>query len=289
MSKSNENTLTNSQPQQWHQVLTILEQKTQVPSFTTILTDKKTYHFRQLSTTQFQQLLQTVVEPSLLSLYFETIVFDIMKTNFIANDEDQDQVIDIFNRWNLADLLIFTLDLRIASLGSIYIDSDTQAQVDLKQIVANLQEQSWTTLKKIQKIKVSEELEIDYSLPLCSESLSLYHFLSKEKQPQTMQDLQTFVGKLVFIEIARLIHNINVQEKESQKIAFSTLNWNQKIDFVQRLPFFVTQQLLNYLTEYRKFTDQKMVVSLPESEVTITIPFDGTLFTDFSSSFLKKK
>jgi hypothetical protein len=238
-----------------------------VDQFSLSLSDKSTYSFKQLTTSQLRDLVKTVVDSPLTQAQFNNTLARIIRESTITPTNFS---LDIVDR------LLFCIETRIQSISpNIKLSTDDGVVVvDLNEIKSTLNAALAANGPLFETQNASSgQISITYGVPFVSVETQLNDEFYKniDLDVQSPEELRKVLGDTFINEIAKTIRTVTIQEKV---LDLSTVTFKSRIKTVESLPANLIGSVIEYIEKYKKVLDDSLVVS-----EGLSVPIDGSLFS----------
>lgn len=247
----------------------LLKSVTNTETFSVILTDKKDYTFKQLSTAQLKELIKTVVDSPLTQAMFSVTASKVMRDSLTTEGVDT-------SLFNVVDRILFILETRIKSISpSITLTNEgATEQVDIQLVKEKLVSSLQSNSGLFEDISSSNgQIEVTFGVPLIKTEIQLNDELYKDTNVsvENQEELRKILGETFINEIAKSIKTIKVQDKE---LDLSTVTFKSRLKTIETLPASLINDVIFYIERYRKVVEESLTI-----KENLTLPVDGSLFS----------
>jgi hypothetical protein len=223
-------------------------------------------NFKQLTTLQLKELIQTVVDSPVTQAVFNSTITKIFRTSLV-------DATDISN-FTVLDRLMFVLETRSQSLSptKTVTQDDKTITYNFSEIKSKLAH-SFTESKELLDVQTTtkDKYTLTYSIPTLKSEQQLNDELYKklEIDIKNVDELRKIIGDAFINEIAKTLQTIEI---DGSKFDFSTSTFKNRVKIIETLPASITQEVITYIEKYKGIIDSCLTV-------------DGTLLTVDGSLF----
>jgi hypothetical protein len=231
------------------------------------LFDASKLKFKQLTTLQLKELIQTVVDSPVTQAVFNSTITKVFRNSLV---EKQD-----VSNYTVLDRLLFVLETRIQSLSPTKTvnQDDKTVTYNLSDIKTKLVE-SFKEAKELLGVQTTtkDKFTLTYSIPTLRTEQQLNEELYKklEIDIKDVDQLRKIIGDAFINEIAKTLRTIEI---DGNIFDFSTNTFKNRIKIIETLPASIIQDVIAYIEKYKGLIDSCLTVD----GVLLTI--DGSLFS----------
>jgi hypothetical protein len=226
---------------------------------------------KEINAKQQKNLLETAIDSSLYRSTFSKTFYDIIKTNSSEPKE-------LIDNLTIADKICIALSLRnqISDTVKIEFEDETEEDISLKPVIDNFKNYITPETKKLNIVKNGVSILVDVSLPTLNSELQFdTYFLKNKKNTDDAEEVKTIITDAFLGETSKYITRVSIDEKD---LGYSSFSIHQKIQFVEKLPAVVIQQILDIITEWKKELDKFITVNSSDNKKTKVLEVDSILF-----------
>jgi hypothetical protein len=205
--------------------------------------------FKQLSTKQFKQILETINSP-LLDINFNSVFVNILKDNIQEKDKG---IIDQLTIYDLYIIALYTRIICISENYTIYISqeekdiynlTETSFNVNLKDV---LESKNKTPIE--QEIFSEGDISIYCDIPFQKVETETNNFI-KAQFEENKKDISTenILGILFLNEITKCIRKVQLNDTE---IIFNELTLEERKGIVEQLPITLINRVVKFIEIYK--------------------------------------
>lgn len=239
-------------------------------TFDVVFSDNTTHKFKQLTSNHLKDLVKTIVDSPLTQVEFNTTLFKIMQKSSV-NDKET------FLSKNVLDRLLFCIATRAYSLSETFTivkEDDTKFVVNLATISEKLNKFITEKAESLKdKTQTKNTITVTYGIPSLKVDTQVNNEFYKNKNfdVENTDELRKVLGETFITEIAKCLKTASINDKQ---INFNDLSFNERLKILETLPASLTQQIIEYIEEYKKNLEECLRVT-----EDVILPVDGSLFT----------
>jgi hypothetical protein len=230
------------------------------------LLDSSKLNFKQLTTLQLKELIQTVVDSPVTQAVFNSTITKIFRNSLVERND--------VSSFNILDRLMFVLETRSQSLSPVktVTQDDKTVSFNLSEIRAKLVK-SFSESKDLLEVQTTtkDKYTLTYCIPTLKSEQQLNDELYKklEIDIKNVDELRKIIGDAFINEIAKTLQTIEV---DGNKFDFSSNTFKNRVKIIETLPASIIQEVITYIEKYKGIIDSCLTV-------------DGTLLTVDGSLF----
>jgi len=232
---------------------------------------RKNITIKEINAKQQKELLESAIDSSVYKSSFSKTFYDIL----ISNASEPKDVLDTFN---IADKIAVSLALReqISPTIKIEFNENLSENIELKNISNKLQQYSLPEPITFETIKNNVSIKVETSLPSILSEVNFEVFLSKnKKKTDDVEEVKSLIANAFLTETAKYIKSISI---DSQDLNFQSFAISQKIQFVEKLPATIIQQIIDIITKWKKELENILTITSSNGENTKLLDIDSLLF-----------
>jgi len=221
---------------------------------------QRTVKFKPLNLLQQKELLKSSIEETLTKLTFITSFYNIIQENIL-------ETLNI-NRLYIFDRIAIAVALRSASLDTKYTLNDTV--YDLTDVINNF---SKIEISRIKNTIDFQNLTVELEVPFLDVDKEISSSVLNKFKASKTEDVKTIVSELFIHEILKYIKTVTFKSEDNDTtIDFNTIKVDSKLAIAEKFPTAITNQILDFIKEYRDFENQYTKIGDSNIEV------DGSFF-----------
>lgn len=219
---------------------------------------QQTLTFKQLTTKQFKNILQTL-NTNTAGIEFNKVFVDILKENI---QEQGPETIDQLTIFDLYIIALYTRIFCISETYSIYISPDEQKQYSLSnvEVVVNLKEivEAKDKTPFSQEIFTEDNISIICNIPLQVIETGVNNFL--EELLKTEEKTENVLGTLFTLEISKAIRTVQINETV---VNFYNITLEEQKEIVEQLPISLINKVIKYVELYKDAFADFFLIDIP--------------------------
>jgi hypothetical protein len=232
---------------------------------------RKNITIKEINAKQQKELLESAIDSSVYKSSFSKTFYDIL----LSNASEPKDALDAFN---IADKMAVSLALReqISPTIKIEFNENLSENIELKNISNKLQQYSLPEPITFETIKNNVSIKVETSLPTILSEVNFEAFLSKnKKKTDDVEEVKSLIANAFLTETAKYIKSISI---DSQDLNFQSFAVSQKIQFVEKLPATIIQQIIDIITKWKKELENILTITSSNGENTKLLDIDSLLF-----------
>jgi len=255
---------------------TVLKYNVYIPSL------DKEVTFKQLTTEQLKQILQTAINNTIYNTDFILTINNIIKQNCLDADIDT-------NTFTIFDKLFFIFKTKIECISPEYsfvFTDDEINEYSLENDIynANIVDHfdAFRSIKPpLEKEFVNNGIKIKCALPTLNIESKLeeeLHNNSVSVNALTEQEMQNIIGETFINELAKFIVNVSINDTLYD---LSTLSFKDKTSIIEKIPVSVINDIIKYIESYKNIIDKLLSYTFVTDRGVAferSFPIDATFF-----------
>jgi hypothetical protein len=232
---------------------------------------KRNVTIKEINAKQQKELLESAIDSSVYKSSFSKTFYDIL----ISNVSESKDVLDTLN---LADKVAIAVALRgqISPTIKVEFKEDLSEDISLKGISDKIKNYSSPEPISFEIVKNGVSINVVATLPSILSEVQFDTFLLKnKKKTDDVEEVKSIITDAFLSETSKYIHSVSI---DSQDLNYSSFSVQQKIQFVEKLPATVIQQIIDIITKWKKELESILTITASNRENTKTLDIDSLLF-----------
>jgi hypothetical protein len=230
--------------------------------------------FKELDAKQQKSLLSAAMDTSVYNTSFIKAFYNILKENILSEDSN------IIDSLTLSDKTSIALTLRSQISKQINVNFDENNTISQKYDILPF-------LEKIKSYKSPEttllesdsgifSLKVEIVYPTIKIEFDYDNQLKTNKKSEDLksaEDIQRLVSDAFLGETSKYINRIWINDEE---VVLSSLNFDRRINIVEKLPSNLIQKIIDQISSWKKDMDE--ILTVKHEDYVKTINIDSLLF-----------
>jgi hypothetical protein len=232
---------------------------------------KRNITIKEINAKQQKELLESAIDSSVYKSSFSKTFYDIL----ISNASEPKETLDALN---LADKIAISLALRsqISPTVKVEFTETLSEDVSLKTISDKIQKYSIPDPVSFEIVKNGISISVTAALPSIVSDVQFDAFLLKNKRKtDNIEEVKSIITEAFLTEVSKYIKSLSI---DSQDLNYSSFSVHQKIQFVEKLPATIIQQILDIVTKWKKELESLLETTSSNGENTKILDIDSILF-----------
>ena len=232
---------------------------------------KKNIKIKEITAKQQKSLIESAIDSTVSKSTFTKAFYEII----LANCLEDKSVIEQFTIVDKASIA-FAMRYQISNTLKVVYSNEPKIENDLNlnDIISKFISYNHPEKEVISFSKNSVNIEVDICLPTILDEIKIDPFVyGKDKNEDQVEEIKSVILGAFLGETAKYIKDIRINDKA---IGYSTLNVSQKIQFVEKFPATLVQNILSKVVKWKEELDNVYTVSY--ENISKTIEVDSLLF-----------
>jgi hypothetical protein len=233
----------------------------------------KTITFKDIDAKQQKDLLNAAMDTTVYSIGFTKAFYNILKDNLVSDDN--------IDNLSITDKTVIALALKskISNEVNVFFDENNtkSEKFDIASILDKFKNYITPSPKTLTVSNENTTLVVNIALPTIKTELDYDNQVKDNKKTEdikTTEEVQNIISNAFIGETTKYVNSVIVNGSE---INFSTLNLEQKIKVIEKIPSNIIQQILESASIWKKEIDQILTVTSTDG-ITKIIAIDSLLF-----------
>lgn len=232
----------------------------------------RTVSVKEINAKQQKDLLEAAIDSSVYKTSFAKAFYDIISANIAEPKE-------VIDGLNLADKISLSVSLRnqISSTLKVEFGEDKESEnIPLSIIIEKVKGYLVPTPETFEIVKNGISVSVTASIPTILSDVQFETFLLKnKKKTEDAEEIKTIITDAFLGETSKYIKSLSI---DGTDLNYSSFSVYQKIQFVEKLPGTIVQQILNIVTKWKKELEDLITVKSSNGESTKVLELDSLLF-----------
>jgi hypothetical protein len=201
---------------------------------------KKNITIKEINAKQQKELLESAIDSSMYKSSFSKTFYDIV----VSNASESKEVLDTLN---LVDKVAIAIALRkqISSTIKVEFKEDLSEDISLEEISNKIKNYSSSEPISFDVVKNNISINITVALPTILSDVGFDSFLLKnKKKTDDIEEVKSIITDAFLSETSKYIQSVSI---DTQDLNYSSFSIHQKIQFVEKLPATIIQQIIDII------------------------------------------
>lgn len=236
---------------------------------------KEYYSFKEIDAKQQKNLLGAAIDDNVYNIGFIKSFYNILKENVLEKEKTD------IDKLSVVDKISIALHLRKQISSDVLVIFDDKnkisEKIDINPIIEKLKNTSFKLNEVVNVSNGGVNIKANLSYPTVKKELDYDLFFGKSTKKasdvKTNEDIQKIISEAFLTEITKYIDIIYINENE---ININTLNFDEKIKVIEKLPSVLIQKILEKVSSWKTAIDEALTVSFKDYKKVLSI--DSLLF-----------
>jgi hypothetical protein len=232
---------------------------------------KRNITIKEINAKQQKELLESAIDSSVYKSSFSKTFYNILSSNTTETK-------DVLDSLNLADKTAIAIGLRnqISPTIKVNFKDEENEEVSLKPLLDKILAYNTPEPITFDIDKNGVSISVTVTLPSIISEMHFDAFLLKnKKKTDDIEEVKILITDAFLSETAKYIKSIFI---DSQNLNFESFSIHQKIQFVEKLPATIIQQIIDIITKWKKELEGLLTVNSPDNKNIKTLEVDSLLF-----------
>jgi hypothetical protein len=232
----------------------------------------RTISIKEINAKQQKNLLEAAIDSSVYKSSFAKAFYEIITTNISESKE-------VIDNLTLADKISISVCLRNQIAPTIKVEFTEGAESEdypLNTIIERVKAYTPPNSETFEITKNGVSVSVTTALPTILSDVQFDTFLLKnKKKTEDSEEVKTIITDAFLGETSKYIKSLSI---DGVDLNYSSFSIYQKIQFVEKLPGAIIQQILNIVTKWKKELEDLITVKSLDGEKSKVLELDSLLF-----------